>query len=54
MYRLAFEVQNTIVIYFRGENSLRLQGPPKVTDRYFEFTDTLQINPQYLLGYSSE
>ena len=54
MYRLAFEVQNTIVIYSRGENSLRLQGPPKVTDRYFEFTDTLQINPQYLLGYSSE
>jgi transposase len=54
MYRFAFEVQNTIVIYSRSENSLRLQGPPQVTDIYFDFTDTLQINPQYLLGYISD
>ena len=43
-----------IVIYSRSENSLRLQGPPRVTDIYFDFTDTLQINPQYLLGYISD
>ncbi len=54
MYHLAFEVQNTIVTYSRDENSLRLQGPAKVTSRYFEITDTLQINPQYLLGYMSD
>ena len=51
MYSLASEVQNTIVIYSRSENTLRLQGPPKVTDRLFDHTDTLGINPQYLLGY---
>ena len=51
MYNLANEVQNTIVLYSRGENSLRLQGPPKVTGRLFDLTDTLEINPQYLLGY---
>ena len=43
MYHLAFEVQNTIVTYSRDENSLRLQGLAKVTSRYFEITDTLQI-----------
>ena len=51
MYNLANEVQNTIVLYSRSENSLRLQGPPKVTGRLFDLTDTLEINPQYLLGY---
>ena len=54
MYRLAFHVQNTIVLYSRAENSLRLQGPPEVTDGYFEITDTLQINPQFLLGYLAD
>lgn len=28
--------------------------PEQVTVRYFEFTYTLQIDPQHLLGYSSE
>lgn len=54
MYHLAFEVQNTIVTYSRDENSLRLLGPPKVNDRYFEWTDILQINPQFLLGYLAD
>ena len=54
MYHLAYEVQTTIVTYSRDENTLRLQGPPRVTERYFEITDTLQINPQYLLGYMSD
>lgn len=51
MYRLAYEVQTTIVQYSRSENTLRLMGPERVTKGFFDITDTLGINPQYLLGY---
>lgn len=54
MYRLAYEVQNTIVIYSRSENALSIQGPAGAADRLFEITDMLHINPQYLLGYVSD
>jgi len=52
MYRLSHELQTTLVTYSRCDNSLRLMGPPEVTDRFFDYTDALRINPQYLLGYS--
>ena len=52
MYRLAFELQNTIVVYSRDEGALDLQGPREITDVFFDITDTLGINPQYLLGYA--
>lgn len=52
MYRLAFELQNTIVVYSREEGALDLQGPREITDVFFDITDTLGINPQYLLGYA--
>lgn len=51
MYRLSHELQTTLVIYSRSDNSLSLLGPPEVTDRFFEYTDTLGINPQLLFGY---
>lgn len=51
MHRLSHELQTTLVTYSRSENSLRLLGPPEVTRRFFEYTDTLGINPQLLLGY---
>ena len=53
MYRLSHELQTTLVIYSRCDNSLRLMGPPEVTDRFFTYTDTLGINPQLLLGYAT-
>ena len=53
MYRLLYELQTTLVIYFRCDNSLRHMGPPEVTDRFFSYTDMLGINPQLLLGYAT-
>ena len=54
MHRLAYSLLTTNVEYSRGENTLRLRGPPESTDGFFEITDILQINPQYLLGYLSD
>lgn len=51
MHRLAYYLTTTTVEYSRSENELRLRGPSKVTDGFFEITDTLKINPQHLLGY---
>lgn len=53
MYRLAYEVQTTIVIYSRSENSLSLMGPDEVTKMFFDYTDALRINPRHLLTYKS-
>lgn len=50
-YRLAHELQTTLVTYSRRDNSLRLMGLREATDGFFGYTDTLKINPQYLLGY---
>ena len=54
MYRLSYELQTTLVTYSRHDNSLGLMGPPEVTDRFFDYTDALDINPQMLLGYLTE
>lgn len=54
MYNLAFELQTTLVTYSRSENSLILRGPDEVTEAFFDYTDTLLINPQYLLGYAED
>lgn len=54
MYRLSHELQTTLVIYSRCDSSLRLQAAPEVSDRFFEYTDALGINPQLLLGYKAE
>lgn len=51
MHRLSHELQTTLVMYSRSDNSLSLLGPPEITDRFFEYTDTLGINPQLLFGY---
>lgn len=51
MYRLAHELQTTLVTYSRSDNSLRLMGPREAAGRFFGYTDALRINPQYLLGY---
>lgn len=54
MYRLSHELQTALVIYSRCDSSLRLQAASEVSDRFFEYTDALGINPQLLLGYKAE
>ena len=54
MYHLAHETQTWIVAYSRSENVLNVMGQDDAADRLFEYTDMLQINPQFLLGYMGD
>lgn len=54
MYHLAHETQTWIVAYSRSDNVLEIMGQDDAADRLFEYTDLLQINPQFLLGYMGD
>ena len=52
MYSLAVELLTTTIELDRSDCRLSVRGPTGVTERFFEYTDALAINPRYLLGHN--
>lgn len=54
MYSLGVELLTTTVELDRADRKLSVRGPAEVNERFFEYTDALEINPRYLLGHTEE
>ncbi|MGN0137276.1 MAG: IS1634 family transposase [Candidatus Methanomethylophilaceae archaeon] len=52
MYLLAVELLTTTIELDRADSRLSVRGPTTVNERFFEYTDKLEINPRYLLGHT--
>lgn len=52
MYLLGVELLTTTVELDRAGRKLSIRGPTEVNERFFEYTDALEINPRYLLGHT--
>lgn len=52
MYSLAVELLTTTIELDRADSRLSVRGPATVSDRFFDYTDALEINLRYLLGHT--
>lgn len=52
MYMLAMELLTTTIELDRADCRLSVRGPTTVNERFFDYTDALEINPRYLLGHT--
>lgn len=52
MYLLAVELLTTTIELDRADSRLSVRGPATVNERFFDYTDALEINPRFLLGHT--